>query len=152
MVSLINDTGKTGQLRVEKNEIRKFFNTIHKNKLKMDCNGCVLSHFSCVQLFVALWTTACQPPLSMRFSRQDSWSGLPRPPPQDFPNSGIEPMSLMSPALAGRFLTTSAAWEAPEWSKDLNVRLDIIKLLEKNTGRTLLTSVTAMSFLIHLLA
>ena len=38
----------------------------------------------------------------------------------------------------GRFLTTSATWEAPEWSKDLNVRLDTIKLLEKNTGRTLL--------------
>ena len=100
-----------------KNEIRKFFNTIHKNKLKMDCNGCVQSHFSRVQLFVTLWTTACQPPLSMRFSRQDSWSGLPCPPPWDFPNSGMEPMSLMSPALAGGFFTTSAtcvrAWKIP---------------------------------------
>ena len=45
----------------------------------------------------------------MRFSRQEYWNGLPCSPPGDLPNSGIEPVSLMSPALTGGFFTTSAA-------------------------------------------
>ena len=53
------------------------------------------------------WTVACQAPLSMEFSRQESWSGLPFPPPQDLPDPGIQPMSPTSPALAGRFFTTA---------------------------------------------
>ena len=53
-----------------------------------------------------LWTVTCQSPLSMGFSRQEYWSELPRPPPGDLPDSGIEPTSLTSPALAGRFFTT----------------------------------------------
>ena len=69
--------------------------------------------FSRVSLFVTLWTVACQVPLSMGFSRQEYWSGLLCPPPGDLPNPGIEPPSLMSPALAGGFFTTSATWEAP---------------------------------------
>ena len=72
----------------------------------------MLSHLSCVWLFMTPRTVACQTPLSMRFSRQEYRSELPCPPPGDLPDSGIEPVSLMSPALAGRFLTTSAAWEA----------------------------------------
>ena len=48
----------------------------------------------------------------MGFSRQEHWSGSLCPPPGDLPGTGIEPMSLMSPALAGRFFTTSATWEA----------------------------------------
>jgi len=44
----------------------------------------------------------------MGFSRQEYWSGLPCPPPGDLPHPGIELTSLMSPALAGRFFTTSA--------------------------------------------
>ena len=52
-----------------------------------------------------LWTVGHQAPLSMEFSRQECWSGLPCP-PGDLPDPGIEPMSLMSPALAGRFFTT----------------------------------------------
>ena len=48
----------------------------------------------------------------MGFSRDEYWSGLPCPPPGDLPNPGIEPESLMFPALAGRFFTTSATWEA----------------------------------------
>ena len=68
--------------------------------------ACMLRRFSCVWLFVTLWTVAQQTPLSMGFSRQEYWSGLPRPPPGDLPNPGIEPMSLMSPALAGGFFTT----------------------------------------------
>ena len=42
------------------------------------------------------------------FSRQEYWSGLPCPPPGDLPKLGIEPVSLMSPALAGEFFITSA--------------------------------------------
>ena len=57
-------------------------------------------------------TVACQTPLSMGFSRQESWSGLLSPPPGDLPNPEIKPASLMSPALAGRLFTTSATWEA----------------------------------------
>ena len=57
-------------------------------------------------------TAACQAPLSMGFSRQEYWSGLPCPPPGDLPDPGIKPASLMSPALAGEFFTTSATWEA----------------------------------------
>ena len=73
----------------------------------------MLSRFSCVQLFATLCSIAHQAPLSMGFSRQDYWSGLPCPPPGDLPNPGMEPASLMSPALAGEFFTTSATWEAP---------------------------------------
>ena len=73
---------------------------------------CVLSRFSCVQLFVTLWTVACQAPLSMGFSRQEYWSGLSCPPPRDLPDPGIEPTSLMSLALAGGLFTTKATWEA----------------------------------------
>ena len=73
---------------------------------------CVLSHFSRVQLFAIPWAVACQAPLSMGFSRQEYWSGLPCPPPEDLPNPGIEPTSLMSPALAGGYFTTSATWKA----------------------------------------
>ena len=52
-------------------------------------------------------------PLSMGFSRQEYWSGLPFPPPGGLPDAGIEPMSLVSLALAGKFLTTSSTWEVP---------------------------------------
>ena len=59
------------------------------------------------------WTVAPQAPLSMGFSRQEYWSGLPVPPPGDLPNPGIEPTSLRSPASAGGFFTASATWETP---------------------------------------
>ena len=72
----------------------------------------VLSCFSCVWLFVMLWTVACQAPLTMGFSRQEYWSGLPLSPPGDLPNPETEPTSLTSPVLAGSFFTTSATWEA----------------------------------------
>ena len=70
----------------------------------------ILSRFSPVRLCVTLWTVAHQAPLSMRFSRQYG-SGFPCP-PGDLPNPGTAPKSLMSPALAGGFFTTSATWEA----------------------------------------
>ena len=63
-----------------------------------------------VQLFTTPWTATSQVPLSMGFSSQEYWSGLPCPPPGDLPNPGIKPASLTSPALAGGFFTTSATW------------------------------------------
>ena len=68
----------------------------------------VLSRFSHVQLCATLWTVACQALLSMGFSRQEYWSGLPCPPLRDLLHPGIEPMCLMAPDLAGVFFTTSA--------------------------------------------
>ena len=73
---------------------------------------CMLSHFSHVQFFATLWTVACQAPQAMGFPRQEYWNGLPFPSPGHLPDPEIEPMSLMSPALAGGFFTTSATWEA----------------------------------------
>ena len=72
--------------------------------------ACMLGHFSCVQLFATPWTAAHQAPPSMGFSRQEYWSRMPCPPPGDLPHPGIE---LKSPALAGRFFTSKAPWEAP---------------------------------------
>ena len=74
--------------------------------------GCMLSRFSRVLLFVTPWTVAHQFPLSVGFSRQKYWSGLPCPPPRDLPDPGIKPTSLMSPALASSLFTTSATWKA----------------------------------------
>ena len=87
---------------------------IHPNlSLHSPVNGlvcvCVLSH---VRLFVTLRTVAHQAPLSVGFSRQEYWNGLPCPPPGDLPNPGIEPASLMFPALADGFFPTSTTWEA----------------------------------------
>ena len=62
----------------------------------------VQSHLSCVQLCASLWTVAPQAPLFTGLSRQGSWNGLPCP-----PNTGIEPTSLTSPVLAGKFFATS---------------------------------------------
>ena len=69
----------------------------------------MLSHFRRVQPFVILWTmVAYHTPLTLGFSRQEYWSGLPYPPPGDLPDPGTEPTSL---ALAGGFFTTGAIWE-----------------------------------------
>ena len=58
---------------------------------------------SLVRLFATPWTVAHQAPLSMGFPRQEYWSGLPFPPPEDLLNPGIKPMS---PALADEFFTS----------------------------------------------
>ena len=63
----------------------------------------MLSH---VQLFATPRTVAHQAPLSMGIFRQEYWSGLPFSAPGDLPDPRIKPMSLASPALAGRFFTT----------------------------------------------
>ena len=73
----------------------------------------MLSH---VQLFVTLWTEAHQFPLPMGILQarilEGAAIGVPFPPPGDLPDPGTEPVSLMSPALAGGFFTTGATWEA----------------------------------------
>ena len=53
-----------------------------------------------------LMTVACQAPLSVEFSRQEHWSGLPFPPPGDLPDPRIKHTSLVPPALAGGLFTT----------------------------------------------
>ena len=60
---------------------------------------------SCVRLFATPWTESLKAPLSMEFSSQVYWSGLPFPPPGDLPDPGIKPMCPASPALAGEFFT-----------------------------------------------
>ena len=76
------------------------------NKAKMDCNP---------------------PGSSVRgFSRQEHWSGLPCPPPGHLPHPRTEPESLVCPALAGRFLTTSATWQAHCCDYVTVIRFDII--------------------------
>ena len=65
---------------------------------------------SVIQLFVIPWTIASQAPLSMEFSRQENWSRLPVPPLGDLAHPGIEPVSLVYPALASWFLIISATW------------------------------------------
>ena len=72
---------------------------------------CACSVASAVSNSATLWTVARQAPLSMGFSRQEYGSGLPFLLPGDLPNPGIELVSLASPALAGRFFTTSIAVE-----------------------------------------
>ena len=69
-------------------------------------------------MYAQLCKTFCKPkdiahqaPLSVEFSRQESWSGLLLPPPGDFPYARIKPVSLVSPALAGGFFTTEASWK-----------------------------------------
>ena len=69
--------------------------------LKHSCFVCV-----CIQLFATPQSVACQPPLSIEFSRQEYWNGLPFSPPGDLPDPGIEPVSPVSSALAGGSFTT----------------------------------------------
>ena len=66
---------------------------------------CMLSRFSHVQLFAALWTVALQAPLSMGFSRQEYWSALPCPPPGDLPDPGIKPSPVSSALQEDSFTT-----------------------------------------------
>ena len=78
---------------------------------KSERHQVVLSHFSHGRLFAILWAVTYQAPLSMGFSRQEYWSGLPCPPSGNLPDLGMEPTSLKSPALEGRFFSTSTTWE-----------------------------------------
>ena len=83
----------------------------------------MLSHFSCVRLFVTLWTVARQAPLSMGFSRQEwvAWSVFPCPPPGDLANPGIEPASPSVSCIPGRFFTAEPSGK-PQLSLYLSVK------------------------------
>ena len=79
--------------------------------------------------FIPKNTSVCSPPSSsvMKFLSQEYWSGLPFPPPGYLPDPGIEPASLISSAVAGRFFTNCTIWEAPficiSWLIDFYVTL-----------------------------
>ena len=73
----------------------------------------VVWSLGCVRLFVTPGTVGHQAPLSMGFSRQECWSGLPFLSPGDLPDPGIEPTSAVSPALAGGFFTTEPPRKPP---------------------------------------
>ena len=91
----------------------KYIKTVKYGTHVVLINGvCMLHLFSRVHLCMTPWIVARQAPLSMGFSRQEYWSGLPYFPPGDLPDPGMEPTSPMSPALTGEFFTTSATQEA----------------------------------------
>ena len=73
--------------------------------VSQDKQGSVCESLGRVQLFATPWAVAHQAPLSMGFSRQGYWSGLPCPPPGDLPDPGIKPASLTSSGLAGGIFT-----------------------------------------------
>ena len=73
----------------------------------------------------------------MGFFRQEYWSGLPFPPPGELPDPGVEPMSLMSPALGVGCFTTSATWEALDDSSGMEFlsSAPVIRLLLRSVNR-----------------
>ena len=106
-------------------------------KMKVSLHACIPSRFSHVQLFATLWTIAHQAPLSMDFSRQEYWSGLPCPPPGDLPDPGIE--TNVSYVSCTGFFTTSATWEAHSWSHPLLIP-DLFLLILIPLGKCMLMS------------
>ena len=74
---------------------------------------CVPSCFSPVRLFATPWTVTHQAPLSIGFSRQEPWSGLPCPPAGDLPDTGIESVTSCSSSFAGEFFTSEPPGKPP---------------------------------------
>ena len=93
--------------RINQKSMSPYFKTGEKRKL-------FLTSCSVAQLCLTAvpWTVACQTSLSIEVSRQEYWSRLPLHTPGDLPNPGIEPTAFGPSALAGRFFTASATWEA----------------------------------------
>ena len=87
----------------------KFLNSKNKKNHKCPDESESISH-SVMSDSETLWTVACQAPLSMGFSRQEYWSGLPFPPPGDLPNPGVKPMS---PALQANSLPYESPGKPP---------------------------------------
>ena len=114
MILLLRDRFKPSLNSVYAEEVRRYFLSIYVPGHIL--GSCVQSEFLfhlcvCVCVCVCDWVISnslwplcpCQTPLSMGFSKQEYWSGLPIPSPEDRSRSGIKPMS---PSLAGRFFTT----------------------------------------------
>ena len=99
------------QILVRKNEVygRVDRNGAMNASIPSTLAGTLAKLIQLVWLLVTRWTVACQAPLSVGFSRQEYWSGLPFPSPGIFPTQG---WNLLSPALAGGFFNTRATWEA----------------------------------------
>ena len=91
----------------ETSSIRGPLGVFKAGKALLDRIACRLSRFSCVHVLTTLWSVACRAPLSMGFCRQESWNGLPFPPPGNLPDPGIRPMSPASPALQADFFFTT---------------------------------------------
>ena len=83
---------------------------------------CFLNDLIVTQSFATAQTVAYQAPLSMEFSRQEYWSGLPFPPPGDLPDPGIEPESSAYPLLVGGFFATERPGKTPA-----NISYNLIK-------------------------
>ena len=84
---------------------------------------------SCPTLCNSMDDSPPQAPLSMGFSRQKHWSGLPSPFLGELPDPGIEPVSPASPALAGGFFTTGTTWEDPPWRQEVSKCLQLEKMV-----------------------
>ena len=98
----------------------------------------MLSHFSHVCLFVTPWTVAHQAPLYMGFSRQEYGNGLPFFPPGNLPYLGIDPVSLKSHALTGRFFTTSTLYyDYISFLAKFPLSLELIIALARGLGTVL---------------
>ena len=91
--------------------------SIQKTKITASQRVCVVQSLQSCPTLCPQLTAAQQASQSMGFSRQECWSGVPFPRPGDLPDPGIEPKSLVSPASAGGFFTTSATWEAGHVSR-----------------------------------
>ena len=102
----------------------------------------MLSHFSHIQLFAAPWTVAHQTPLSIKFSRQEYWSGLPFSPPGNLTCVS----SLLSPASAGRFFTASNTWKAQLWDTYLHFEMEEF---ESEAGKQLPKTVSELQMWFH---
>ena len=88
--------------------------------------GLCVRRISSVGFFAILWTVSCEVPLSVGFPGQEHWRGLPRSPPGDLPYPRTEPVSLVSPALAGGFFTTSATFSFPCFPITNNAAVNIV--------------------------
>ena len=100
----------------------------------------------CVQLFVNPWMVAHLVPLSLEFSRQEYWSGLPFPPPGDLSNPGMEPTSF---ALAGRFFTIKPPGKL---QTTITRIIGLLGLLGLATviGESITTGHMCLTFVLHL--
>ena len=116
-----NRKKRNSQIRGHHNELQMWISCGYRKQSRESRKSstlemCACCHFRHVRLFVTPWAVAHQAPLSIGFSRQKDWSGLPFYFAWDLPNPGVKSTSLMFPALVGGFFTTSATWGSPQLS------------------------------------